>query len=100
MTEEGRVEEILYAETLSLETTLHLLQSILERKNEDEGVGMRVGRNRSKIGITSHIRARSNCIDKFQKILKLNIISWLRQVDHCLFKPKSESFFGFMDSFR
>ena len=100
MTEEGRVEEILYAETLSLETTLHLLQSILESKNEDEGVGMRVGRNRSKIDITSHIRARRNCIDKFQKILKLNIISWLRQVDHCLFKPKSESFFGFMDSFR
>ena len=64
MTEEGRVEEILYAETLSLETTLHLLQSILESKNEDEGVGMRVGRNRSKIDITSHIRARRNCIDR------------------------------------
>lgn len=100
MTEEGRVEEILYSEMLSLETTWHLLRSILESKNEDEGVGMRVGKNRKKIGITSHIRARRNPVDKFQKILKLNIISWLRQNDHCLFKPKSESFFGFMDSFR
>ena len=100
MTEEGRVEEVLYAETLSLETTWHLLQSILESKNEDKGVGIKVGRNRSKIGVTSHIRARRNRIDKFQKILKLNIISWLRQDDHCLFKQKSESFFGFMDSFR
>ena len=100
MTEEGRVEEILYAEILSLEMTWRLLQSILESENEDEGVGMRVGRNRSKIGIASLIRARRNHIDKFQKILKLNIISWLRQDDHCLFKPKSESFFGFMDSLK